>query len=156
MESLQIDSLDSAILVQLQKDGRAPLSELGVELGVSHGTIRNHLDKLLAKDVVKVVAVPDPAKVGFPTQVLIGIDAELKDLESVERQLQQFEEVTFVAALTGRLDFLIGAVLRSDRHLREFLVRRLSSVKGIRDTETFHVLNYSKRIWEWRIPQDGQ
>ncbi|MBI4278488.1 MAG: Lrp/AsnC family transcriptional regulator [Armatimonadetes bacterium] len=150
--SLPLDQLDLALVAQLQQAGRTPLTELAARLGVSHGTVRNRLERLLSARVLRVVATVDPAKVGFPAQVLIGIHGDLHRMAAIEKQLAEFEEVTFVSTLTGRLDFVIGAVFVSDAALRDFLVNKLSTVKGIRGTETFHVLNLGKRLWQWEIP----
>ena len=150
--TLSLDQLDLALIGQLQRDGRKALTALAQELGISHGTVRNRLERLLASGVVKVSAVVDPAKIGYPLQVLIGVSANLTHLEPTEKELTRFEEVTFVATLTGRFDFLIFAAFASDVHLREFLMHKLSKIRGIRATETFHILNLGKRVWQWEVP----
>jgi Lrp/AsnC family transcriptional regulator for asnA, asnC and gidA len=152
LETAKIEHLDSALLGELQRNGRASLINLARRLGVSHGTVRYHLERLLNEGLVKVVAVVDPARLGFRTQVIIGIDAELRLMEEIEATLVSFEEVTFVATLTGRLDFLLGAVFHSNEELRRFLSEKLSRVKGVRKTETFHILKLGKHAWDWVIP----
>lgn len=148
----QLDDLDFALIALLQRDGRMPLTELGSRLGVSHGTIRNRLDRLVGEQVIRITAVVDPAKVGFPTQVLLGMTGGLKEMPETERQLTQFEETSYVATTSGRLDFIVAAAFPSDAELREFLTRGLSKVDGIRATETFHILSLAKRAWQWQIP----
>jgi len=150
--TLSLDQLDLALIGQLQRDGRKGLTALAKDLGVSHGTVRNRLDRLRASGILRVSAVVDPAKIGYPIQVLIGASANLAQLEPAEKELSRLEEVTFVATLTGRFDFLIFAAFASDVHLREFLVHKLSKIKGIRSTETFHTLSLGKRVWQWEVP----
>lgn len=150
---ISLDTLDLALINAFQLDGRTPLTDLGAKFNVSHGTIRNRLDRLLSHKIISVLGVVDPAKVGFPVQVYIGINADLKYLKSVEAALVRFEEVNFVATMTGRMDFLVGAALNSDGDLSDFLVRKLARVKGVRSTETFHVLHLAKRPWQWRLPK---
>jgi Lrp/AsnC family transcriptional regulator for asnA, asnC and gidA len=148
-----LDSLDVALIEEFQRNGRTSFTDLGTKFNVAHGTIRNRLDRLLANKIISVLGVVDPAKVGFPVQVYIGINADVKHLRSIEAKLVRFEEVNFVAMMTGRIDFLVGAALPSDAALRDFLVRKLARVKGVRSTETFHVLHLAKRPWQWRLPQ---
>src|SRR3989304_154559 len=148
---IKLDKVDLELLPHLQQDGRRSLTELGEKLGVSHGTVRNRFQKLVTHGIAKVVAIVDPKVVGFPVQVLIGINADLRHMESIEKQLAGFEETTFVLTLTGRLDFIVGAVFSSPGELRRFLVKKLSRVEGIRRTETFHVLDFGKRIWHWHV-----
>lgn len=152
LSSIGLDEVDLSLIDELQRDGRKPLTTLAQRLGVSHGTVRNRLERALTSGVIRISAVVDPAKVGYPTQVLMGISADLTQLEAIEKKLSRFEEVTFVATLTGRLDFLIFAAFASDAHLREFLVHKLSKIPGIRATETFHILTLGKRVWQWEVP----
>jgi Lrp/AsnC family transcriptional regulator for asnA, asnC and gidA len=149
-----LDDLDRALIAELQTDGRASLSYLASRLGVTHTTVRNRLERLLSEKIINIVAVVDPAKIGFATQVYIGITADLRKLESIQAKLVRLEEVNFVSSMTGRLDFLVGALFRSNTQLHDFLVHRLSSIGGLLRTETSHVLHLAKRPWQWRIPRD--
>ena len=147
----QLDQLDYAIIDFLRDDGRMPLTELGHRLGVSHATVRNRLERLVAEKVIRITAVVDPAKVGFDTHVLFGITGGLKEAPEIEKALAEFEETSYVATTSGRLDFIAAAAFSSDEELREFLIRKLSKVRGIRATETFHILNLVKRTWQWKM-----
>ncbi|MDR7468434.1 MAG: Lrp/AsnC family transcriptional regulator [Armatimonadota bacterium] len=151
--AVPLDALDLALIGQLQSDGRASLTDLARALRVSVGTVRNRLHRLVRSGVVRIAAIVDPARVGFPTRVIIVLNAALAHQEAVERALAGLPEVTFVASVAGRFDFMIEAAFASDAHLREFLVHRLSRIKGIQDTETLHVLSMGKRMWHWVIPQ---
>jgi len=150
---VSLDALDLALIRQLQHDGRMSLTDLAEAHRVSHGTIRNRLDRLLRSGVIRISAVVDPSRVGFPTRVIMVLNAGLAEQEAIEQALAQLSEVTFVATVAGRFDFIIEAVFASDVHLRDFLVRKLSRIKGIQDTETLHVLNLGKRMWHWEIPR---
>lgn len=152
---IELDKLDLSIIALLQEDGRRPLTDLGAELGVSHGTVRNRLHKLNSEQVIRMAAIVDPAKVGFLTQVFIGMGVELKQILEVERQCLELEEVFFVVTVTGRYDIIIGAAFASDASLRDFITQKLSKVKGIRLTETLHVLSTGRRLWQWRVPSTG-
>ena len=147
-----LDRLDLAIIEQLRLDGRKSLTELAQILDVSNGTVRNRLERLLASEVIRISAIIDPAKLGFPIQVLIGVKASLAHMEEIEQKVPQLDEVTIFATLAGRFDFLVGGAFASDAHLRKFLTRKLSKIKGIQNTETLHILNLTKRTWQWTVP----
>lgn len=149
---LPFDELDMRLIAELQRDGRQSFTGLGEKLGVSHGTIRNRLERLLAEQVIRITAVVDPARLGFRTHVLIGISADMKHGRTIERELAAIEEAWFVATTTGRVDFLITAAFRSDVDLHKFLLERLAGINGIRGTETSHILRLGKRVWQWGIP----
>lgn len=147
-----IDELDLRILRLLQEDGRMSLVEIGKRLGVSHATVRYRLERLTARQIVTVRAYVDPTKVGFPTQVLIGIRADLGSMESIDKQLAQLEELYFVSTVTGRFDFFVAGAFASDSDLRDFLAKKLSKVKGIHGAETFGILRMERHAWPWRVP----
>jgi Lrp/AsnC family transcriptional regulator, regulator for asnA, asnC and gidA len=149
---INLDNLDRALIGQLQRYGRASLLSLASKLGVSHGTIRSRLNRLLGTQTLSVVGIVDPWKVGFPTLALIGIRADLKRFAQIGEALVTLEELTTVAATTGRYDFVVWGNFRDDRHLLDFLSEKLSKVTGITSTETYHILSLQKRIWQWDIP----
>ena len=60
-----MDELDRKIIALLQMDGRASNAKIAREVGVSEGTVRRRLRKLLEDDVVRVVAVPNLEKLGL-------------------------------------------------------------------------------------------
>lgn len=152
ISAFQMDPLDVALISELQRDGRQHLIKIAKKLQVSHGTVRNRLERLLAEGAIRVTAVVDPIKAGFPTQVLVGLTGDLRRMEETEERLAAIDEVYFVATMTGQLDFVIFAAFPSDDDLRHFLAEKLSKIPGIRSTQTFHLLKISKRTWQWRIP----
>ncbi|HAJ00941.1 MAG TPA: Lrp/AsnC family transcriptional regulator, partial [Dehalococcoidia bacterium] len=54
-----MDELDRRIISLLQMDGRASNAKIAREVGVSEGTVRRRLRRLIQEDVVKVIAVPN-------------------------------------------------------------------------------------------------
>ena len=58
-ERVLMDELDRKIIGLLQMDGRASNAKIAREVGVSEGTVRRRLRRLIQEDVVKVIAVPN-------------------------------------------------------------------------------------------------
>jgi Lrp/AsnC family transcriptional regulator, regulator for asnA, asnC and gidA len=152
MAHAHLDELDLALIGYLQQNGRMSLITLAEKLRVSNGTVRNRLDRLLANRIVSIVAIVDPTNVGYSANVHMGIRADLKRMAAIERELTQLEEVNSVAVTAGRYDFVIWANFTSDHHLRDFIINKFSKIKGIRFSETSHILSWGKRVWQWRIP----
>ncbi len=152
MTLAHLDELDLSLIGYLQQDGRMSLITLAGKLGVSHGTVRNRLDRLLANRTVSIVAIVDPTNVGYPANVHMGIRADLKRIAAIERDLTRLEEVNSVAVTAGRYDFVIWGNFTSDHHLRDFLINKLSKIKGLRFSESSHILSWGKRVWQWTIP----
>ena len=57
-----MDELDQRIIGHLQMDGRASNAALARELGVTEGTIRRRVSRLIQEDVISIAAVPNIQK----------------------------------------------------------------------------------------------
>ena len=72
--SPEIDELDKAIIRHLQVDGRMPYSKLGPAVGWAQAAARQRVQRLVDRGVMQVVAVTDPAMLGFAVQALVGVE----------------------------------------------------------------------------------
>ena len=140
-----MDNVDRAIMAILQEDGRAPHVELARRLGVSEGTVRRRLAKLLKGGVIRVVAVAEPERLGYHTSAFIGLQVDPAQVEEVATKLAALAETEQVAITTGRYDIFIGVNLESAAALAAFLHRKIGTVEGVRRTETFISLGTRKR-----------
>ena len=68
-----MDDLDVNIINLLQLDGRASNAKIAREAGVSEGTIRRRLKKLIEDGYLSVIAIPNLDRLGFATTAMIGI-----------------------------------------------------------------------------------
>jgi DNA-binding Lrp family transcriptional regulator len=64
METVTIDRLDRKIAHALQLDGRAPFNVIADALGVSDQTVARRYRRLRSAGALRVVGLPDPARVG--------------------------------------------------------------------------------------------
>jgi len=60
-----------------------PNVEIARELDVAEGTVRKHLERLLAGGLIHVTAVSHPALLSAATRVFIGVEADLPLIEHV-------------------------------------------------------------------------
>ncbi len=153
-----LDDFDRQIIALLHEDGRLSHVEIGRRLGLAEGTVRKRLERLVSQNIIRVTAVVEPAAVGLTTTVLVSIQAELGAMESVARRIAQIPEVHAVCIITGTYDILVEVLLPSSDRLLSFLIDRISTIPGVRRTETSQVLQMVKRGCDWLIPQvlDGR
>ncbi len=147
-----MDNVDRAIMAILQEDGRAPHVELARRLGVSEGTVRRRVAKLLKGGVIRVVAVAEPERLGYHTSAFIGLQVDPAQVEEVATKLAALAETEQVAITTGRYDIFIWVNLESAEALAAFLHRKIGTVEGVRRTETFISLDTRKRAAGPGIP----
>ena len=139
-----LDELDAKLISLLQSNGRASNIELARQVGVSEGTIRRRFRNLLKDEVIRVVAIPDPAKIGRGTTALIGLKVDPARVDPVAGDLAKIDEVQYVAITTGAYDIFLWVTLSSPEELSRFLRNRVGTVPGVRRTETFVNLSIRK------------
>ncbi|WP_245633060.1 Lrp/AsnC family transcriptional regulator [Luteipulveratus mongoliensis] len=143
-----LDETSKAIIDLLQQDGRMPYATIAREVGLSEAAVRQRVQRLLESEVVQIVAVTDPAQVGFERQALIGLTIT-GDTGPVADHISEFDEVSYVITTAGRYDLLVEVVCEDDSHLLDVLQRRIRKVKGVMTTETFTYLKLNKQRYDW-------
>ncbi|MGD9099437.1 MAG: Lrp/AsnC family transcriptional regulator [Anaerolineae bacterium] len=147
MSENKLDEIDHQIIAALKQDGRMPFAEIARGLDVSPGMVRERYHRLVQSGVLQVVAVTNPLKVGYRVMTLIGIQVEGNLFHEVARQVAAFEEVIYLVLCTGTYDLLAEVVCRDNAHLLDFLTRRLRTIEGIHNTESFVYLDIVKEIY---------
>ena len=142
-----MDELDSRIIQILQGDGRASNAHIAREVGVSEGTVRRRLRRLIQDDVISVIAVPNLEKMGYSTTALVGLQTDPGRIDDVAEALAQLPEVHFVTLTTGAQDLFIWVALSSSEELGAFLRNRVGVIPGVRRTETYVNLAIKKRTY---------
>ncbi len=146
-----LDETDRQIIVLLQRDGRLSNVEIGRQLGLAEGTVRKRLERLIAENVIRITALAEPAAFGLSTRVLISIQAELGELNKVAQRLAQMPEVFSVSMITGSFDIIIEVALPSSDRLLSFLIDNVSSIPGVKRTETSQVMQVVKHACDWAV-----
>jgi Lrp/AsnC family transcriptional regulator for asnA, asnC and gidA len=148
-----MDLIDRGIINLLCENGRRSNVDMARELNVSEGTVRKRVDRLISSGALRIVGVVDPAAAGYDTRAVICLTVEPTQVEEASRLLRDAPETVHVYWVTGEHDFVIDAVFESDRHLMSFLTERLSSIPGIVNSKTAHVLSLQKCSYEWILPR---
>ncbi len=142
-----MDELDRKIIALLQGDGRASNAKIAREVGVSEGTVRRRLRRLVQQDVVKIVAVPNLEKLGYATTALVGLQTDPGKSDEVADAIASLDEAQYVAITTGAYDIFIWAGLESAESLGTFLRNKIGNIEGVQRTETFVNLAIKKRTY---------
>ena len=140
-----MDDLDRKIIELLQVNGRASNARIARDVGVSEGTVRRRLRRLVQDEIIRVVAVPDPDKMGYNTVALIGIQSDPDKIDDVAERLAELPEVQYVSLTTGSFDIFMWVALPNSEELGNFLRRKVGLTPGIRRTETFVNLAIRKK-----------
>ncbi len=140
-----MDNLDLRIISLLQVDGTATNAGIAREIGVSEETVRRRLKRLMQEEYIKVVALPDPMKRGYKSEVLIGVQVDANRIDEVAEKIAEMDEVNWVSVTTGSFDVFAWATLKSSEELSTFLRSKVGMISGVRKMETFINLAIKKR-----------
>ena len=142
-----MDEIDQQIIEALQKDGRAPFAQIAEQLSVSPGMIRLRYNRLIEQGYLKVVAITNPLRMGFKTMALIGIRADGSKLLEVAEKISRLDEVIYIIVSSGRFDLFAEVVCRDHEHLLRFITEKLSTIDGVRESESFLHLKIIKEVY---------
>lgn len=143
-----LDAASKAIIEQLQQDGRRPYATIGKAVGLSEAAVRQRVQKLHDTGVMQIVAVTDPAQVGFPREAMIGITVT-GDVEAVAAKLAELPEIAYLVVVAGKYDILAECVTEDDDHLLEVVNQRIRGLDGVVSTETFMYMKLLKQTYTW-------
>lgn len=150
-----IDELDQRIIEALQQDGRKPFTKIAADLGISEASVRQRVANLINNQVIQIVAVTNPAKLGFSLASMIGIRVEGERLLEAAQEIAAFDEVIYLILCTGSFDILAEVVCRDNDHFLSFLTQKLYKVRGVQQNEAFMYLRVVKQN-DWTLWMQNQ
>jgi Lrp/AsnC family transcriptional regulator for asnA, asnC and gidA len=142
-----LDGTDLKILEALQKDGRVAFAQIAEQMGVSPGMIRQRYNRLVDQGILKVVAITNPLQMGYKTMAMIGIRAEGSKLLAVADKVAKLDEVIYMVICSGRFDIFAEVVCRDHEDLLRFITEKLSTIDGVRESESFMHLKIVKEVY---------
>jgi Lrp/AsnC family transcriptional regulator for asnA, asnC and gidA len=146
-----LDDTSQAIIAELGADGRRPYAGIGKTVGLSETAVRQRVQRLIESEVLQIVAVTDPHRLGLAREAMIGVKAE-GDLAELADALAEMAEVTRVVITAGTFDLLVEVVCEDDERLFGILNDQLRTLPGIVATETFVYLKVRKQASAFRRP----
>jgi Lrp/AsnC family transcriptional regulator for asnA, asnC and gidA len=134
------DAVDQHILSILEENGRATNREIAESVGVSEGTVRNRIERLIRDDILRIVGVTNPARLGLNTAAVISISAELARITDIAERIASADGVVYVGYTTGNADIIALAFFPSNDELTDFMTQTLAAIPGILKAETNIIL----------------
>lgn len=144
-----MDKIDRAIITRLQYDGRAPYTDIAAELGISEGSVRHRVRRLIDSGVLQIVGIVEPQFLGWNAAGMIGVTVQAGKVDAVARQLAQFPEVSYLFMASGGFDLFVEVYCRDMDHFVSFLNQKLQLVPGVQRAETFMILKMYKLSYRW-------
>jgi Lrp/AsnC family transcriptional regulator for asnA, asnC and gidA len=148
-----MDDLDISILSHLQRDGRKPFTEIAQQLGVSEGTVRNRVYRLLDEQIIQIIGQVDTDHLGFDAPAIMGVSVQPTEVEAACEHIAAFPEVSYLLMVSGEYDLIVEVMCENREHLSQFLNQKLRKVPGVQNIHTFLILKTIKADYEIRPSQ---
>ena len=140
-----LDASDRAIVERLSRDARVSNRQIAEDLGVTEGTVRARIKRMEEQKQLRITAVTNIDRFGDATLAYIWIEVERSDqARSVAEQLSDVPELGFVGVMLGRSDILAITMVKNTEHLASFVHNHISSIPGVRRTESSLGVNFLK------------
>ena len=138
-----IDSTDRSLIQLLQENARQSSEVLAKRLGISAASVRRRTGALIQKEIIRIVARPDPTKIGYTVRAIVALDLDHEELQAILEALSSRPEILFLAATTGRFDAMAEIWATSTDELYGRL-KEIAKIEGIKNIETFICLHVRK------------
>ncbi len=140
-----LDDLDRTIISILSEDGRLSAAEVASRIGtVSERTARNRITALLQSRMIVIGAIPDPTAMGRDVQADVMLEVEPGKVEDVAIALGEYDEVGYMAAVTGRFNLTAAIYVETHAALLDFCETVIGRIPGVRRVEPCVILRMYK------------
>ena len=136
----KMDATDVRIAHHLGIDGRVSNRELARRLGISEGSVRQRLGRLIAQGVVRITAQANLESQPDSFLAIVAVKIDGRQLTDCARRIAKLPSVLTTMIVTGRHDLMAVILAPSRRTLVDFVTNELSTIPGVMDSETSIVL----------------
>ncbi|MDN2499240.1 Lrp/AsnC family transcriptional regulator [Nocardia nova] len=144
-----VDETDLEIIRTLQLRARRSNRSIAAELGISEGTVRSRIKRMLSQRVFRIQAVCDVVAFGLSAHAFIGIDTAPGTVDAVAAELTRRDDIAQLTRVLGDFD-LMAVLIAPDRDaLVAAILNEISQIPGVRNTETFDTCATLKHTYSW-------
>ena len=142
-----LDELDRRLVGLLTNDGRMSVGDVANCLGVSAPTVRSRIKSLEQMGLLKISGLIDPAKHQDFTTALVGLNIISQGkLPEVLKKLEQLENISWAAVVTGRYDIMAEVVFKGEMdELYRITSIDIPKVGNVVKSETFVVMKSNSK-----------
>jgi len=128
----EFSELDTSIIKILKVDGRTSNQKIADQLGVTTSMVATRIKRMEQAKAMKIVAVSDFSAFDYNILLPIGVDVKGRRANDVADDIAKLDEVASVQLVTGKHDIEILVTLATMGQMPDFLLTKLSQVKGVR------------------------
>jgi len=141
---IEMDDMDRRLLAALRRDGRASLSDLAHDLGITRATVRARMEKLSQAGEIRgfsVITRGDLAQ--SPVRALTMLGIEGPGMDRIRRLVSGRREVQAVHSTNGKWDLIVELGTDTLEAL-DLVLRDIRKMDGVSTSETSLLLSTSR------------
>jgi DNA-binding Lrp family transcriptional regulator len=143
-----MDRFDTAILKQLQDDGRMTWSQLAKRVSLSASAVQRRVEALVERGVIENFTVNlNEVALGHAVKDFVTVNVERQDTELAEdfrRKVREHRQVQACHMISGSIDFILEIVAEDLDAFGKFIDGELLSMPAVKDASSSIVLNVVK------------
>jgi len=125
------EETDDRIIALLQENAELTYRELAGKLQLNESTVRKRILALREKGTIRrFILDVDAVKLGYKSNVMLGIDADPSKIMEVGSKLAAIPEARFVFSTSGENDFQVIVWTRSREAIAR-IVDQVGSIQGV-------------------------
>ncbi len=149
-----LDKIDQRMIQLLQKDGRMPIVAIAKALKISETTARTRLNRLIRKEIINVVAVSNPIKLGFEIIGNLKLTIDLKKKDAILSKLTKIDQLNYIALTTGGTDLDVEFIARSLDEFKTLIFNKIPNIDGVISLDTSLIVEIVKDTWDFGTAWD--
>ncbi len=131
-----MDKIDQKLVTALRRDGRAAVSQLSADIGVTRATVRARMDRLAARgDIVGYSVVMRDDVADHPVRALMMIGISGRGTDQILRRLSGLPAVQSVHSTNGKWDLVVDLVSQTLVDL-DAVLAQIRRFDGVQTSET--------------------
>jgi len=139
-----LDDLDYRLMRELRAHPRASYPSLATSAGCSKATARRRLNKLMHDQVVQVIAVADPVRLGYCVRATTGLKVQPGMISQVATALASSPYTHHIIITTGSFDLLFTTFFKTHDDLSSFVGDFLGIIPGVISHEVMVLMKVAK------------
>lgn len=148
----ELDKIDRKILEILQREGRIPMTDLALRVGLSTTPVSERVKRMEREGVITGYhAHLSPTALGLKLLVFVELRMSAKSaliFDSVKRELAHVPEVLECHLVSGEFDYLIKARMPDMNDYRSLLGRILLRLPAALESRSYVVMEELKETHE--------
>lgn len=133
-----VDEIDDKILRLLEKNARMTYVDIGKEIGLSEGAVRNRVQSLVEEGVIKRFTIEKSTQVGVRALTMIAVNPSIPTFE-ISQKVDELRGVERIYEVTGEYDIIMVSTGSNIEGINR-VIEDIRKINGVEKTNTIIVL----------------